>query len=467
MNTTLRAASPQLRWDLLSFAWLFCAQVVAADDFKDLSSELARSAGADLFAIDADDSVVHLSQASSGAWSGYEALGGAARDIATLTQDGRFEVFVVGSDAAIWHNVQRAGKKGWSGWESLGGEAKRVSVAKSRAGRVELFVIGSDDAVWRNPRSPKTGAFTGWESLGGFATQLTAAEADGGAFRVFVVGKQSAILHRSSSGGEWEDLGAVARDVAAVRLPNGGHEVFVVGDDGAVWHDRRERADRPWSGWESLGGSATRIAVSARKPGVSTVYALTSERSLASLSQRDAKTWGKWQAIKRAGAAKQPSAAALDTRFSGKATMSIPEFKVSESRDVNLGIRFGATRQDVQITDFPPIVTKRFKTPLGSSKSTVTLVGSSPGTYDRATGQITIPVKLAFDQSLDVPVVDEDASLEVELRTDADGGSPVDAAGNVTLAANGEFRGRGNVNPLNHKPCRIVIQGKLDPSPGR
>jgi hypothetical protein len=371
---------------------------------------------------------------------------------------------VVGSDAAVWHNLQRTGKKGWSGWESLGGEAKRLHIAKSRAGRVELYVIGSDDAVWRNVRSPKTGAFGGWESLGGFATQLTAAEADGGGFRVFVVGREAAVLHRPSSGGDWENLGGVARDVGAVRLPNGGHDVFVVGDDGALWHDRRERASSAWSGWESLGGSAARIAVSARKAGVSSVYALTSEQGFASMSQRNTTVWGSWQAVRRTGAA-QPSAAPLDTRFLGKATMSIPEFKVTESRDVNLGIRFGAKRKDVEITEFPPIVTKRFSTPLGSSKSTVTLASSSTGTYDRTTGQIVIPVKLAFDQSLDVPVVDEDAGLDVELRTDAEGGSPVDAAGNVTLAANGEFRGRGKVNPLNHKPCHIIIQGKLEPSP--
>src|SRR6201999_2967099 len=137
MNSDLRAASPQSpSVQLLAAALWLAANPVAADAFKDLSSEVSRSAGGDIFAIDGDDSVVHLWQGSSGAWSGYEALGGTARELATLSNDGRFEVFVVGSDGAVWHNVQRAGKKGWSGWESLGGEAKHLSVAKSRAGRV-------------------------------------------------------------------------------------------------------------------------------------------------------------------------------------------------------------------------------------------------------------------------------------------------------------------------------------------
>jgi hypothetical protein len=56
---------------------------VAAEDFKDLSSEVSRGAGADLFAIASNDNIVHFWQANSGAWSGFEDLGGAARDVAT------------------------------------------------------------------------------------------------------------------------------------------------------------------------------------------------------------------------------------------------------------------------------------------------------------------------------------------------------------------------------------------------
>lgn len=450
----------------LALALAIAGPRAAADDHRELSSEVSRSAGADLFVIDGADNVEHLWQVK-GAWTGRESLHGAARDIVTHSSEGRFEVFVVGTDNGVWHNSQRAGQKGWSGWEALGGDTKRIALAKNRAGRLELFAIGNDDAVWHCGRAAKAKTFSPWQTLGGWAEQLAAAEADGGGFRVFVVGRERAVWQRTTTGGEWENMGAVAKDVSAARLTNGGFEVFVVGDDDALWHNRQPRPGAAWNGWQSLGGSAVRISSNMRKAGTLVVFALKPDGDFASLSQTSPSKWGSWQPLR--GATK-PSAAPtqpLDARFTGTATMSISEFDVSETRNVNLGIRFNAARDSVQITEFPPIVTKRFKTPFGSSKSTVTLASSSPGRYDRSTGHIVIPVKLAFDQSLDVPVVDEDAGLEVELKTDAEGGSAVDVAGQVTLVADGAFRGKGNVNPLNRKTCRVVIRGALAPAPGR
>jgi hypothetical protein len=110
-------------------------------------------------------------------------------------------------------------------------------------------------------------------------------------------------------------------------------------------------------------------------------------------------------------------------------------------------------------------VTKRFKTPFGSSKSTVSLIRADEGGYDAGSGRVAVPVTLGFDQSLDVPVVDEDAELTVELSTDAPGGARLDASGHVALAGEGKFRGRGGMNPLEGKPCRIVISGTFDPRP--
>jgi hypothetical protein len=431
----------------------------AAFGFKELTVKRYRSVGPDVFAIDNDDSVKHLWQTDkSGKWGGSEALGGTAQDIEAVDLgNGRFEVFVVGTDGAIWHDVQRPNRK-WGGWQSLGGEAKRLTVEKGKAGRFELFVIGNDDAVWHNSRKGPTGRFGGWERLGGEAKQLAAAASSRG-MEIFVIGSDDAVWRSSNLGKDWESLGGEAKDIAVGRLPSGGLELFAIGSDNAVWHIRQDPAGSKWSEWESRGGEATRLSVSQSKQAGFELFVLGPDNAISRQAQTQPfVVWGEWKKVNEASP--------LDTTFAGLATMGIPEFKVSESRDVSLGIRFSVDRRDVQITSFPPIETKSFNTPFGSSKSTVTLIGGGSGTFDPNSGQIAIPITLHFDQSLDVPMVQEDADVSLELKTDAEGGSPLDrASGRITLAANAQFHGSGGVNPLRNKACSVVISGALDPLP--
>ena len=168
--------------------------------------------------------------------------------------------------------------------------------------------------------------------------------------------------------------------------------------------------------------------------------------------------------IANGAASSVTEASPLDATFSGEATVAIPELHVSESRKIELGLRFSADRRRVDITSFPPIETKRYNTPLGGSRSTVSLRKSSPGTFDPQSGAIAIEVTLHFDQSLDVPMVNEDADTTLVLKTDAAGGSALDSkTGQITLAATGSFQGKGGVNPLRGKSCEARIAGTLSP----
>src|SRR5262245_13368926 len=58
---------------------------------------------------------------------------------------GRIDVFVRGSDNALWHKWF---ENQWSGWESLGGSITSApDVASWGAGRLDVFARGSDNSM--------------------------------------------------------------------------------------------------------------------------------------------------------------------------------------------------------------------------------------------------------------------------------------------------------------------------------
>ena len=76
--------------------------------------------------------------------------GGLASKIAVgRNTDGGLEVFVRGTDLALWHNRQNGSQ--WSGWWSLGGQLPgNVVVGHNNSGRPVVFVRGTDNALWHN-----------------------------------------------------------------------------------------------------------------------------------------------------------------------------------------------------------------------------------------------------------------------------------------------------------------------------
>jgi hypothetical protein len=432
--------------------------------FSEIAVEQKRPGGADLFAIAADSNIWHVWQNDEGHWDGLEHLDGLGKDIAVaLRDDGRFEVFTIGMDDAVWHNVQQ--KTGWSGWKSLGGGAKRIAVAKTKAGRVGIFIIGIDDAVWQSSRMGPNGKFTAWQSLGGIAKQLAVAEADGGTFRVFTIGSDDAIWHSGSRKPDWQTLGGIGSAIAVTRRSGGKLEVCHVGTDAGIYCARQNAPAPSFPDWEGLGGNGTRCAINNDSSRWGTLVTLAADgRSLDFATAVRGKPaagsgWNEW----RSDPGPFPRVA-REVNFKGKAHVEIPDLDVSESRTVELGMRFDPEKSRATITSFPPLRTKRFHTPFGNSVCTVTMIGGGKGSYDPSTGRIEIPVTLKFDQSLDVPGVTEDTRLEIKLRSDSEGGAPLDpASGHVALAGKGKFTGKGAINPLKNKKCQMRIEGEVSP----
>ena len=81
-------------------------------------------------------------------WSGWESLGGVltSAPAASSWAANRLDVFVRGTDNALWHKWWQ---NAWSGWESLGGVLLSAPGAVSwGTDRIDTFVEGTNGALW-------------------------------------------------------------------------------------------------------------------------------------------------------------------------------------------------------------------------------------------------------------------------------------------------------------------------------
>jgi hypothetical protein len=179
---------------------------------------------------------------NSPAWSAGQNLGGDLTSAPTAVSWGnqnRIDVFVKGSDNALWH--QWWDGTSWSGWEGLGGALTSAPVVTSWAtGRLDVFARGTDNQLWHRWFA---GTWAAWEPLGG-------------------------ILNSSPGGVSW----------GSNRI-----DVFVQGTDQAVWHKWWDGVR--WNGWESLYGSISQApAATSRGSGDVEVYALGAASNVYHLS---------------------------------------------------------------------------------------------------------------------------------------------------------------------------------------
>jgi len=206
-----------------------------------------------------------------------------AQGAAGLDAQGQLEAFAVGLDGAVWVIWQNGSNNGWSGWQSLGtppgmsispGSARKPVVAANGQGpltgpgRLELFLTGSDNALWDNSqRSP--GVWSGWASLGGSIVGIPGAgkNADG-RIEVFAKGTDSALWHVWQTGTGWSGFaslgGQVNEGAPVVGLNRGSgplnnclQVVVLANPDPFTSHYDYLVQNSPgggWSGWTSFGG---------------------------------------------------------------------------------------------------------------------------------------------------------------------------------------------------------------------
>ncbi len=164
---------------------------------------------------------------------------------------------------SMWDYAGRPGANVWSPWLRVGGElTSGPAVASWTANRLDVFVRGTDGAIWHN-RSLYN-VWAGWESfdappVGLAANDPAAVSTATGRIDVFARGNDNHLWHRLYDGTTsqpWEDLGgSLSSGPTAASWAPDRLDVFARGPGGDLRHVFR--VGTSWSGWESLGGALT------------------------------------------------------------------------------------------------------------------------------------------------------------------------------------------------------------------
>jgi hypothetical protein len=86
--------------------------------------------------------------------------------------DGRLEIFAIGDDGGLWQKWQVALNNGWNEWKTLGAPSKGISLGEqftagiNQDGRQEVFAVGSDGNVWHIFQTAPNGGWSEWVKRG-------------------------------------------------------------------------------------------------------------------------------------------------------------------------------------------------------------------------------------------------------------------------------------------------------------
>ena len=202
----------------------------------------------------------------------WESLGGsfAGRPFVVFGSDGRLEVFVRGTDNALWFAAQTSPGGSWTPFVSLGGViTSNPTAALDSYGRIAIFAVGDDTAVWMRAQiTPRIDTYSDWTSIGGSSTsdvsvvQTPPSHATPTAY-LFMRGPDNSLWFNRGNevsgpwDGPWTSLGGyLASAPGAGANVNGQATVLVRGSDNALWY---RQADSPgtitFTDWATLGGA--------------------------------------------------------------------------------------------------------------------------------------------------------------------------------------------------------------------
>jgi hypothetical protein len=188
-------------------------------------------------------------------------------------EDYRVEIFVLGSDDAIWHRAQpkyTSPANEWTAWSSLGGSFRDgPSVIRTLEGRLMVFSRGNDNEVYLKSQLKANGGaedWSVWESLGGdIAARPAVILNSEGLIHVFAKSKDTTLVHRTQFSnetgiywGEWENLGgSLSGSPTAIVDSEGLIHVFGRATDRSLFHlTQIPKAEfMSWSVWKTMGGT--------------------------------------------------------------------------------------------------------------------------------------------------------------------------------------------------------------------
>ncbi len=183
---------------------------------------------------------------------------------------GHVDLFVTGTDGAVWSIFFDHEMGGWQNWFLIAPEIKMYPGAKVTAfnpleGRVDLFVTGTDGALWTNFFLSNIGWHT-WilirpEIKVQPGTTISLHQPFDGHLDLFATGTDGAVwtIFFDANEGKWSKWGVIRPEIkmqpgATVTIghPFGSHiDLYVTGTDGAVWTTFIEE-DSNWRPWMTI-----------------------------------------------------------------------------------------------------------------------------------------------------------------------------------------------------------------------
>jgi hypothetical protein len=224
-----------------------------------------------IFAVDSHGALWNISVGKR-TWTSIGGVSTSSPAAVSWGSSNRTDVFIRGSDGALWHSYYQGG---WSKWESLGGQLAAgtgPAASSSGIGRLDVFVEGTTGAMWH--KAWTGAAWSGWQNLGGVLTASPAAVAGSHTSDVFVRGTDAAVWYKYYQNGwsSWKSLGgqlapktgpAVSGNLNLPATYLGIHRLFVQGTDHQLW--LKSPVGSGWTAWAHIGMPLE--ALSAASPG--------------------------------------------------------------------------------------------------------------------------------------------------------------------------------------------------------
>jgi len=196
-----------------------------------------------VFAVDANGVLWNRSVMPSGSGT-WKSLGGVwtSSPAATSRNNGGMTVFVRGNDSAVWYRDYVRGSWGrwaWGKWTSIGGQLPAgtgPAACSWGSGRLDVFVQGTDSALWH--KSYNGTSWSGWESLGGNLTSSPAATSNTtNNIQVFARGTDGGVWQKTYNNGWSDDWQSLGGQVAAGTGPAVSQDLWVIvqGTDHQLW----------------------------------------------------------------------------------------------------------------------------------------------------------------------------------------------------------------------------------------
>jgi hypothetical protein len=184
-------------------------------------------------------------------WIGGPGSATSAPSCVSLGDDMAY-IFIRGDNKGLWVRTTAAG----SYWQHLGGILSSApSAAGYLPGRIEIFMDGTDHAVWRARLDTTQMRVVLWESLGGYATSAPAAVMPSrGEIHVFMRTTDNTLrwatwMDSWGAWSTWDPLdGTVSGQPVVASEGNGQMVLAVVRYDGNMWY-RRWTFPTTWTPW--------------------------------------------------------------------------------------------------------------------------------------------------------------------------------------------------------------------------